>query len=112
MTTISFQLNGAACQVDALPDEPLIDVLRDVLKIKSVKAGCGPQRECGACVVLIDGTPRVTCGVRIALVQGRSILTLEDVSDNERKLYADAFQVAAGLQCGFARPDWFFASSG
>jgi xanthine dehydrogenase molybdenum-binding subunit len=104
MTTINFRLNGSACQVDALPDEPLIEVLRDVLKIKSVKQGCGPQRECGACVALIDGTPRVTCGVRVALVEGRTILTLEGVSDNERKLYADAFQAAAGLQCGFCTP--------
>jgi len=104
MTTINFRLNGEARQIDALPDEPLIDVLRDVLKIKSVKAGCGPQRECGVCVALIDGTPRVTCGVRVSLVQGRSIVTLEGVSDNERKLYADAFQAAAGLQCGFCTP--------
>ncbi|HEY1931495.1 MAG TPA: selenium-dependent xanthine dehydrogenase [Acetobacteraceae bacterium] len=102
--TFHFTLNGEARQVEALPDEPLIDVLREVLKIKSVKAGCGPQRECGACVAYIDGSPRVTCAVRIAQVEGRKILTLEGVSDNERKLYADAFQVAAGLQCGFCTP--------
>ena len=42
--------------------------------------------------------------MRIAQVEGRSILTLEGVSDNERRLYADAFQVAAGLQCGFCTP--------
>jgi xanthine dehydrogenase molybdenum-binding subunit len=42
--------------------------------------------------------------VRIAQVEGRSILTLEGVSDNERQLYADAFQAVAGLQCGFCTP--------
>jgi len=104
MQTFHFTLNGAATAVEALPDDMLVDVLREVLKIKSVKTGCGPQRECGACVAYIDGTPRVTCAVRIAQVEGRKILTLEGVSDNERRLYADAFQAAAGLQCGFCTP--------
>ena len=104
MKTINFHLNGEARAIEAWPDEPLIDVLRETFKIKSVKAGCGPQKECGCCLALIDGLPKVTCSVRIAQVQGRSILTLEGVSDNERRLYADAFQAAAGLQCGFCTP--------
>lgn len=104
MKTINFHLNGEARRIEAWPDEPLLDVLRETFKIKSVKAGCGPQKECGCCLALIDGLPKVTCSVRIAQVEGRSILTLEGVSDNERRLYADAFQVAAGLQCGFCTP--------
>lgn len=104
MNTVKFHLNGAAREVETWPDEPLVDVLRDVFKIKSLKAACGPQRECGCCLALIDGTPKVTCSVRIAQVEGRSILTLEGVSDNERQLYADAFQAVAGLQCGFCTP--------
>ncbi len=104
MKIINFHLNGEARQVEAWPDEPLLDVLRETFKIKSVKAGCGPQKECGCCLALINGNPKVTCSVRIAQVEGRSILTLEGVSDNERKLYADAFQIAAGLQCGFCTP--------
>ncbi len=104
MKTISFRLNGETREIEAWPDEPLIDVLRETFKMKSVKAGCGPQKECGSCLALIDGLPKVTCSVRIAQVEGRSILTLEGVSDNERRLYADAFQAAAGLQCGFCTP--------
>ena len=104
MQTFSFRLNGEERQVSAWPDEPLIDVLRDKCGIKSVKAGCGPQRECGCCLALIDGSPKVTCSVRIAQAAGHAILTLEGVSDNERRLYADAFQAAAGLQCGFCTP--------
>ncbi len=104
MKTISFRLNGEARRIETWPDEPLIDVLRQTFKLKSVKAGCAPQKECGSCVALIDGVPKVTCSVRIAQVEGRAILTLEGVSDNERRLYADAFQVAAGLQCGFCTP--------
>jgi xanthine dehydrogenase molybdenum-binding subunit len=104
MKTISFRLNGEARRIETWPEEPLIDVLRQTFKLKSVKAGCAPQKECGSCVALIDGVPKVTCSVRIAQVEGRAILTLEGVSDNERRLYADAFQVAAGLQCGFCTP--------
>lgn len=104
MKVVKFHLNGTPREVEAWPDEPLVDVLRDVFKIKSVKAACGPQKECGCCLALIDGLPKVTCSVRIAQVEGRSILTLEGVSDNERRLYADAFQAAAGLQCGFCTP--------
>jgi selenium-dependent xanthine dehydrogenase len=104
METFSFRLNGEDRQVLAWPDEPLLEVLRDKCGIKSVKAGCGPQRECGCCLALIDGSPKVTCSVRIAQAANHAILTLEGVSDNERRLYADAFQAAAGLQCGFCTP--------
>jgi xanthine dehydrogenase molybdenum-binding subunit len=104
MKTIHFQLNGEAREVEAWPDQPLLDVLRETFKLKSLKAGCAPQRECGACLALIDGQPKVTCAVRIEQVEGRSVITLEGVSDDERRLYADAFQAAAGLQCGFCTP--------
>ncbi len=104
MKLVKFHLNGEAQEILAPPDQPLLEVLRETFKLKSVKAGCGPQKECGCCLALIDGQPKVTCSVKIAQVQGRTILTLEGVSDNERQLYADAFQAAAGLQCGFCTP--------
>ena len=104
MKAIKFQLNGEAREIEAWPDQSLLEVLREGFKLKSLKAGCSQQRECGACLALIDGQPKVTCAVRVAQVEGRSITTLEGVSDNERRLYADAFQVAAGLQCGFCTP--------
>ena len=104
MRTIKFHLNGEARQVEAQPDQPLLDVLRETFKLKSLKSGCAPQRECGACLALIDGQPKVTCAVRIEQVEGRSVVTLEGVPEAERRLYADAFQIAAGLQCGFCTP--------
>ena len=104
MKTIQFKLNGEARRVDAWPDQLFIEVLRETFKIKSVKAGCSPQRECGSCLMLLDGQPKLACAVRAEQVQGRSVLTLEGVSDTERRLYADAFQAAAGLQCGFCTP--------
>ncbi len=102
--TIRFQLNGAAREVEAFADDTLLAVLRENLGIKSLKSGCSPQRECGSCLALINGKPMVTCAIRAEQAEGKSITTLEGVSDNERRLYADAFQAAAGLQCGFCTP--------
>ncbi len=104
MKTIQFTLNGKPRQFETEPDRLLIEALRETFAIKSVKSGCSPQRECGACLILFDGQPKLACAVRAEQVQGRSIVTLEGVSDNERRLYADAFQAAAGLQCGFCTP--------
>ena len=104
MKTIQFKLNGEARQFEAWPDQLFVEALRETFKIRSVKAGCSPQRECGSCLMLLDGQPKLACAVRAEQVQGRSVMTLEGVSDNERRLYADAFQAAAGLQCGFCTP--------
>jgi selenium-dependent xanthine dehydrogenase len=104
MKTIHFKLNGEAHQFDTWPNQLFIEVLRETFKIKSVKSGCAPQHECGSCLMLLDGQPKSACAVRGEQVHGRSVVTLEGVSDNERRLYADAFQAAAGLQCGFCTP--------
>ncbi len=104
MKTVEFTLNGKPRRFETEPDRLLIETLRETFAIKSVKSGCSPQRECGACLILFDGQPKLACAVRAEQVQGRSIVTLEGVSDNERRLYADAFQAAAGLQCGFCTP--------
>ena len=104
MKTIHFTLNGEARQFETWSNQLFIEVLRETFKIKSVKSGCAPQHECGSCLMLLDGEPKSACAIPAAKVDGRSVLTLEGVSDNERRLYADAFQAAAGLQCGFCTP--------
>jgi xanthine dehydrogenase molybdenum-binding subunit len=104
MKSVSFNLNGTPRQVQVQPERNLLDVLRETFKVKSIKDACSPQGLCGCCLTLIDGQPKNACMVKADKVAGRSIVTLEGVSDNERKLYADAFQAAAGLQCGFCTP--------
>lgn len=104
MKSVCFNLNGTPREVQVQPEQTLLDVLRESLKLTSVKDACSPQGLCGCCLTLIDGQPKNACMVRADKVAGRSIVTLEGVSDNERKLYADAFQSAAGLQCGFCTP--------
>ncbi len=104
MKSVSFTLNGTTRQVTVAPEQTLLDVLRETFKVISVKDACTPQGLCGCCLTLIDGQPKNACMVKADKVAGRSIVTLEGVSDNERKLYADAFQATAGLQCGFCTP--------
>ncbi|MCM2251338.1 MAG: selenium-dependent xanthine dehydrogenase [Ramlibacter sp.] len=104
MNLYQFSLNGAPVQAHAHPDRLLLEVLRENFKITSVKNGCAPQQACGACLALVNGAPMNTCGLTMDKVQGKQILTLEGVSDAERDLFARAFQLAAGLQCGFCTP--------
>src|SRR5450759_5772285 len=104
MKSVSFKLNGTRRQAQVQPEQTLLEVLRETFRVTSVKDACSPQGLCGCCLTLIDGQPKNACMVKADKVAGRSIVTLEGVSDNERKLYADAFQAAAGLQCGFCTP--------
>ena len=104
MQLFSFVLNGTPRQVEAEPDQSLLEVLRENFKITSVKNGCAPQGQCGCCLAIVGGGPKASCIVTMKQVQGKKVLTLEGVSAEERKLYADAFQAAAGLQCGFCTP--------
>jgi selenium-dependent xanthine dehydrogenase len=104
MNLYRFSLNGRAVQLQARPEELLLDVLRERFKITSVKNGCAPQQQCGACVALVDGVPKTSCALDMDKVQGKEILTLEGISEEERELFANAFQAAAGLQCGFCTP--------
>jgi len=102
--TITFELNGTRRQQELRPGQSLLEVLRGSMKCTSLKDGCAPQGQCGCCLALIDGNPKNSCAVPAEKVDGKSVLTLEGVSESERKLYADAFQAAAGLQCGFCTP--------
>ncbi|TBW40039.1 selenium-dependent xanthine dehydrogenase [Siculibacillus lacustris] len=104
MTTISFQLNGTERRVAVAPGQSLLEVLRETLSVTSVKDGCSGQSQCGACLALVDGRPRKTCAVEASSIAGRRITTLEGVAEAERRLYAAAFQAAAGVQCGFCTP--------
>jgi len=76
---ISIIVNGIAHTIDAEPDTPLLWVLRDFLKLKGTKFGCGIA-QCGACTVLIDGQAIRSCSYPIASVAGKTITTIEGLS--------------------------------
>jgi selenium-dependent xanthine dehydrogenase len=102
--TIRFTLNGKDAEVATAPEDSALDLLRDRCGLISPKDGCSPQGQCGCCVVLVDGTPRVSCAMSADKCSGKTIVTLEGLPREERDLWASAFVAAAGLQCGFCIP--------
>jgi len=104
LTSLRFTLNDRPIEVTPRSEESLLTTLRERCGIRSTKNGCEPQGQCGCCLALVDGRPVVTCAVPAAKAEGKSIVTLEGLSDEERAMTADAFVQAAGLQCGFCIP--------
>ena len=102
-TRISFRVNGVDVSVSG--DHPhLLAALRDELNITSPKDGCSPSGQCGCCTVMIDGKAQVSCTYAVSKAEGREIITLEGIGDDEREKYSSAFAACGGLQCGFCIP--------
>ena len=102
--TLSLLVNDQAVDIDDADGLSLLDVLRDRLGLISPKDGCQPLGQCGCCTVLIDGKPRLTCTMKASAVAGKSIVTLEGFSDEQRRELAESFVECGGVQCGFCIP--------
>lgn len=104
MKEVLFTLNGQPVRLSVRPEESLLEALRERCNIISAKDGCRPQGQCGCCLALVDGQPKVTCAIPAEKADGRTILTLEGLEEEERRLIGLCFVAAAGLQCGFCIP--------
>jgi nicotinate dehydrogenase subunit A len=94
-------VNGAAVTIDAADNAPLMDVLRNHLRLTSVRYGCGAE-QCGTCMVLIDGEPAYSCTRELGSVAGRLVTTVEGLgtSDRPHALQRALIDEQAG-QCGY-----------
>jgi xanthine dehydrogenase molybdenum-binding subunit len=97
-------LNGVPQQVVARPHETLLTTLRERCGVTSLKDGCHPQGQCGACLAIVQGHARVTCTLPTEMVRGQEVVTLEGLPASERALLARAFTAAGAVQCGFCMP--------
>ena len=110
--TLSLQINGEAHEVKADPETPLIFVLRDELKLKGTKLGCGLE-QCGACAVLVDGVPTLSCVSPAAEFEGKEILTIEGLAATETgRRVQQAFIQATAAQCGYCTAGLVVAVTG
>lgn len=100
---MDITVNGQAHSVDVEDDMPLLWVLRDELKIKGPKYGCGIA-QCGACTVHIDGMAVRSCAVRAGHVKGKDITTIEGLGSPEA-LHAvqQAWIEKQVAQCGYCQ---------
>jgi selenium-dependent xanthine dehydrogenase len=96
-----FVLNGQPATVAA--DKNLLDYLRDDARMISVKDGC-KEGVCGTCSVLVDGKAVRACTTTVAKIQGKSIVTCEGISEQEKHIYSWAFGKVGSVQCGFCMP--------
>lgn len=101
---LSFTLNGHPVETASVPGESLLSVLRERLRITSVKDGCAPQGQCGCCTVLVDGSPRVSCVTPAERVVGRAVTTVEGLDPAVGTGLAEALCATGGSQCGFCTP--------
>ena len=99
---LSFYVNDRPVQLDAAPDRRLLDILREDLHLTGTKEGCA-EGECGACTVLLDGKPVLSCSLLAVRANGRAVTTLEGLQEEAAQFVG--FIAAQGAdQCGFCNP--------
>lgn len=113
MSTIrrTWKINGKSVAIRAPAGRRLLDVLREDLGLIGSKESCG-EGECGACTVLIDSEPSVSCIVPVGqLADGTEILTIEGIEKKRiGRLVQQAFIEAGAVQCGFCIPGMVVSS--
>ncbi|MDU7708365.1 MAG: selenium-dependent xanthine dehydrogenase, partial [Clostridium sp.] len=105
----TVHVNGKDYQAEQ--DKKLMRFLRDDLRLTSVKDGCS-QGACGTCTVLVDGKTTRACIPMISKMEGKSIVTVEGLSEREKEVYAYAFATAGAVQCGFCIPGMVMSAKG
>ncbi len=106
-----LKINGASRSVEAHPAKRLLDVLREECGLTGTKEGCG-EGECGACTVLLDGRPVMSCLVPACQAQAAAITTIEGLAARDGALHPmqAAFAHEGGSQCGICTPGMILAA--
>jgi len=100
---IDIVVNGKRHHLQVEPTELLLNVIRERLGLTGIKYGCGIG-ECGACTVLMEGRPILSCLTLAVMADGKEILTAEGLVDDRAKSIRDSFLENGAVQCGFCTP--------
>lgn len=107
---MKFEVNGQFQEADVEDDMPLLWVLRDELKIKGPKYGCGIA-QCGACTVHIDGLAVRSCQMTAKQAEGRAITTIEGLGEGALHAVQQAWIDHQVAQCGYCQPGQIMAAA-
>lgn len=99
---IEFDLNGNKVSSESPADTPLLWVIRDELKLKGTKFGCGIA-QCGACTVHLGDTPVRSCVLDVAAVGNREVTTIEGVEGRVAEAVQASWESGQVPQCGFCQ---------
>ncbi|HSF64417.1 MAG TPA: (2Fe-2S)-binding protein [Paracoccaceae bacterium] len=107
---LTFKVNGQDVSLDLPGDTPLLAVLSNDLKLAGQKFGCGLS-QCGACTVMIDGEPVKSCQTKASAAVGRSVTTLEGLTENGAPgPLQQAFIDEQAAQCGYCASGMIMAA--
>lgn len=109
--TITLSVNGKDTTLKVSTNKTLLSVLREDLKLTGTKPGCS-NSECGACTVLMDGTPIYSCHRLAVEADGHQVTTIEGISNgSELSALQQAFVDEGAFQCGYCTPGFILAST-
>ncbi|MDB5771997.1 MAG: nicotinate dehydrogenase subunit [Burkholderiales bacterium] len=111
MAKYKFKVDGKPVTVDAAPEMPLLYALRDDLKMKNPKFGCG-LAQCGACTVHLNGEPVRSCVLPVSAVKDKRVTTLAGLGtpENPHPLQV-AFVEEQVPQCGYCTSGWMMTAA-
>ena len=98
---VILKINNTEHQVDVDPNMPLLWAIRDIIGLTGTKYGCG-NGVCGSCTILMDGDPIRSCLTPVSMAEGKEILTIEGV-ENENKALQEVWEDLNVPQCGYCQ---------
>ena len=106
-----LKVNGETAETSVAPYKTLLEVLREDLALTGTKHGC-ELGECGACAVLLDGQPVLSCLVVAAACDGREIETVEGMAGRDGRLHPlqASFADLGAAQCGYCTPGFLLTA--
>ncbi|MAU27229.1 MAG: (2Fe-2S)-binding protein [Muricauda sp.] len=110
MPTYQIKVNGAQKTVDVSADTPVLWVLRDHLDLVGTKYGCGIG-QCGACTIHVDGVAMRSCSMTMGQLEGKSVTTIEGLSEDGSHPVQIAWKEVDVPQCGYCQAGQIMTAS-